>query len=109
MVKAKVPNYDAMSLADLNAAAAEHYDAIRELRESGDSGLTVELAVAEHRAHLAVINPLRTELGAREELQRSSVARIARGMTKEQWAALHQAVSVDEAAVETAAHEQSAG
>lgn len=96
---AKTTNYDDLDVDGLNAAAAEHYEAIRELREQDASEMTAvqrlkhELAVAEHRAHLAVINPLRTELRVQDELGRSDMVRRMRGMSKDEWQRLHQVVN----------------
>lgn len=98
----KAPNYEDMTASELQSAAGEHYNAIRDLRESGDGGLEVELKVAEHRAHLAVINPLRTEKNVTEELARSAIARQMRGMSDRQWDDLRQVVNNPDAIVDGA-------
>lgn len=114
MARSKTPDYDEMSLEELNAASTEHYSAIRELRERVTDGMTaserlpIEEEIANHRAHLAVINPLRTEAGVTEELARSDFARKAKGMTKAEWARLQQVIGVDDVPSMAEAHEPEA-
>lgn len=105
MAKAKNPNYSEMTADELTAAAAEHRQAIRDLREKGgDDPLALELAIAEHRAHLQIINPLRSDKLAQGEFLRSDLARKARGMTRDQWGALHQVVNAPETILEGDVH-----
>ena len=103
MAAKKTPNYDEMSLEELNAAAGEHMNAIRELRK-GDGGLDTELSVAEHQAHLRVINPLRTELSVRDEMSRSDMVRRMRGMSKSEWQRLTQVINSPDAIAEGEVH-----
>lgn len=94
----KTPNYDEMSLEELDQAASNHRAAIAELGASVDADapaaekLAAQLKMSEHRAHLAVINPLRSEAMVADEFDRSQMAKRMRKMTDREWEKVAQRV-----------------
>lgn len=104
MARKQQPDYASMDVNELSRAAAMHRQAIREIRAAGGEPLDMELAIAVHRAHLQVINPLRTQRLAEGEFMQSDIARKARHMTPEQWAQLHQMVNAPVSILEGDTH-----
>jgi len=95
-----------MSLEEINEAAAEHWQALLDIRAkltpdlSPAEALELELDAAVHRAHLNVIQPLRTELFIEEELMRSQFAARVASMSPEQYDRLRQRIETGERASE---------
>lgn len=103
-------DYDSMTLDELNAAGYEHRMALLIIR----SRITPDMPAAErleleqqamaHRAHLNVIQPLRTERFLEAELMASEFAQRVAGLSQEQFDRLRQAVRVGPGASETTLH-----
>ena len=100
-------DYASMSLDELSAACAEHYAAVRAIRArltpdlDAAKRLVLELEAAEHRAHLNVIQPLRTDAFILAELARGEYAKRLAKLTPEQFEALKQLIVTGPPAAET--------
>lgn len=103
-------NYADLTLEELNAACAAHWESLMAIRQRIIPGidpiekLHLELQAAEHRAHLNVIQPLRTAAFVEDELARSDFAQRLAGMTPDQINRLRQRVAVASQATATRLH-----